>query len=804
MIFDNLSQWKAYVITHWDELHSRIRELSLPEGYQPFVAVILLPLMPSNRAETLALAGFLEKAGIAHPLIDYLMAAGRAEPYPSVSLTALVKQIQEGGASGQHAHLRDLLFRDNTLAAASHDKLFDILISVLQGMATPQTVVAEPRQQVSAERITSEHDVIIAGRDVNMNANDQRRVLIAYLTELRSQWNYLDFSGIVPDPMRHIQTRLHELYTPLDVWRISPLDLSRAEDLARLRQRAVEQDLANSRVSAFTVANDSAHLVITGGPGTGKSTVCGYLTTGLAYACDPDAEKHDGIRGLELLGAGWGHGPLLPVYIRLRQFASDSVHFPRKMKDATSSSLMGYLKVRFPDFYAYLAEYLNKPAPAKSNADTPSDGGGISGAIVILDGLDEIYNPRDRSKAKKVIDHLAESFPGCRILVTCRSAVYRSSSPWCLSQRFAAAELAPYTWEQVSQYVRNWYVCAARNRPVSLGGHEVAQSHAQKYAASLIQTLKSHTHLWSLTRQPLLLTLMVLIHEENRHLPQNRAELYEKTVNLLHRWNPPDEDDHLAAKLQTLNYQRVREVLQLTAFAAQRDRLRYKDNDANIKRPELIDRLLSGDSHADGAGESTDHLLGAAIDDVLEYLATRNGILVADSRDHYRFLHLSIREYLAACALIEQYDEITMPDDIALPADAWKFPENLCDLLRNDPYRWREVALFCGEILGNDRGQDRLWVYLETLLPDMVQAPGEAVGGKYDEGDMYRIAIAAEVWSDNQMRPRRRSQYMIRDQLQHAIQAILSDDRLDAPERTRIEVILHQLDKTRAGAAAVD
>ncbi len=765
--------WKDHVLTHWQTLAAEAAALDLRSPFQQHLALVLLPIVPNSAEESRAAAALLQALKAAAPLVAALNDRARSPGSQPLTVIEMVALLHAGETSAPY----DFLFQNNLLNGASPEVVFDVVMNFLQHSAPPASSGTVPALHVKTDQITSQRDVIIAGGSVYTQGSAQDAALVTYLAELRAQWNYLDLTTIIPEPIRHLQTRLYHLYAPLDVWNISPLDAANADALMRLRQRAVEQDLSNFRLSTVKVASQVARLVITGGPGTGKSTVCGYLSIGLAYACDPAAETQDQIRGLELLGEDWEHGALVPVYVRLRQFASDPAHFPNDMKDAKYTHLMGYLKGRFPELAPHLLTLLNTSRQAHGTA--PSEA--IHGVILLLDGLDEIYNPKDRQKAKHVIEDFALRFPHCRVLVTCRSAAYRSHMPWHLSDDFAAAELAPFTWEQVSQYVRNWYNSAAETRPGSLGGPETAHTNARKYAVGLIQTLKSSTNLWSLARQPLLLTLMVLIHEENRHLPQNRAELYEKTVTLLHKWNPPDEDDPLSQKLEALNTQRVRAVLQLTAFNTQRDRVRYKDNDAMIKRPELIAQLLNGNG--------MENLLGAAIDDVLEYLATRNGILVAESQDSYRFLHLSIREYLAACALIEQYDEISMPEGLARPAEDWKFPENICHLLSMDPYRWREVALFCGAILGNDRGQDRLWTYLESLLPDTQQAHD----APYDEGDMYRIAIAAEVWSDNHMRARLGSHHMIRNHLRQSLQAILTDDRLDAPEHTEIVDILRQL-----------
>jgi hypothetical protein len=162
--------------------------------------------------------------------------------------------------------------------------------------------------------------------------------------------------------------------------------------------------------------------------------------------------------------------------------------------------------------------------------------------------------------------------------------------------------------------------------------------------------------------------------------------------------------------------------------------------------------------------------LGAPIEDVLEYLATRNGILVTGHDTTYRFLHLSIQEYLAACALIQQYDECEMPNTVTPSADsAWTFPENIKALLIKDPYRWREVAMFIGSILATEKK------------------------GKLSEGRVHAIYVAAEIWADSFLKVRMITHNVVRAQLIKLLEQITLDDRLDAPERARAVTILGQL-----------
>jgi hypothetical protein len=195
----------------------------------------------------------------------------------------------------------------------------------------------------------------------------------------------------------------------------------------------------------------------------------------------------------------------------------------------------------------------------------------------------------------------------------------------------------------------------------------------------------------------------------------------------------------------------------------------------------MLDRLMEQQKIQPG--------LGAPIENVLEYLATRNGILVTGHDTTYRFLHLSIQEYLAACALIQQYDECKMPAALPSPPDGvWTFPENIKALLIKDPYRWREVAMFIGSILATDKNQQSRWTLIETLL-----AADPDKKGKLSEGRVHAIYVAAEIWADSFLKARMTTHNVVKAQLIKLLEHVTLDDRLDAPERARAVTILGQL-----------
>lgn len=760
-----LDAWRKYIQEHWDTLYAQAEAQGFKSSYTLLVAVAIMPILPQDKKTLTATAKLLKSKSEAKALAERFKKIYTQGDFTLSPKTLFEEHLNIEKLNPEEQNSLDWLLAETgvLIRAAQHENHpKNMIASLLADLKEKQ--IQAPRLQIQADMISAGHNVVFANRDVNIVTQYYRgnkAALKSYLASVRSVWNTPELSNISPGSNRHTTTavRLHQLYTPIDVWKDADYSDKELEQLTEFRFRALEHDLTDSRVPVLDAIASSSRIVITGGPGTGKSSLCRFLATCLAYACDPEMEKTDNIKGLDLLGSSWIHGAILPLYVNLRAFSSNENVFPKTVAEATAQSLLDYLCNQTRSFGKDLESYL-------TNTEVPTDG-----AILLLDGLDEVYQEQNRVILQRIIENWAERFDKCRIVVTSRTYAYRHDSRWRLA-KFETEELAPYTWKQMHQYIENWYSQAALLRPAIYGGLEVAETQTTNQANDLMRTIVGSPALWPLARQPLMLALLTLIHDDHRKLPDKQAELYEKTVELLDHWNVNSSGNHLAKKLNNLNLEAMRAALKLTAFDLQKQRVQHQRYPASIHRKELLEKLMQQQDQGDG--------LGAAIEDVLEYLATRNGILVSDKNGLYRFPHLSIQEYLAACALIELYDECEMPEDFdkSEPGNL-VFPKNLALLLKREPYRWRNVAMFAGSIIAIGKGQDRRWGLIEALLPTEIETP-------LPEEDLHSVYVASLVWAESWLKARKRSQNAIQDHLLSCLEAIQHDDRLDAPERSKL------------------
>jgi hypothetical protein len=310
-------------------------------------------------------------------------------------------------------------------------------------------------------------------------------------------------------------------------------------------------------------------------------------------------------------------------------------------------------------------------------------------AVFLLDGLDEVGDETARRRVLDAVGRLEEQVPGCLLLVTSRIAGY---GPDIIDAHHLL--LSPLDDEVIRSFLVRWCELYAVGR---LGGSDVVRRNAQSEGQQLAKDVLGSAGVLALARNPLMLTVLAIVHRAGVRLPDHRVELYAHATRVLvERWNRVRSlsGDGSAPPLKAVDAVRLLGPLAL--------RMVRSGTSTVIDEGALrvhVERVLEAGT-----------LRGvASADEIITLFRKDLGLLVEQAPGVYAFLHLTLAEYFAAWELVR--------------SDA-------LERLAADPTRAylsqvREVLLLAAGELGVLRGDDgRLDQLVATLVGSALQRTG--------------------------------------------------------------------------------
>jgi formylglycine-generating enzyme required for sulfatase activity len=399
-----------------------------------------------------------------------------------------------------------------------------------------------------------------------------------------------------------------------------------AQDLATFVPQVQQLTFFGPQLVSEAIA-EVPRLVLLGEPGSGKSTALRYLAYTLASAgLDPQVD-------LAACLPGWTVGRLLPLFAPLLPLAKRFAAHPAHQGDAD-------------DFWAYLAEHVQPTGANAGLAAAVHEEIEAGRVILLLDGLDEVAGADTRRKVVRAVQSFAARYPACRMLVACRVRAYEGerNAAWQLPG-WPTATLADWTIGQMRAFIQAWYGTVAELRARTADWRD-------ERIAGLTRALTNREDLQRFGRQPLMMTVMALVHLNDGRLPEERASLYGRCIDiLLGQWEIAGKE---ASEYGTLmdyigmpdaDAQSLRPLLGRAAYEAHR--AAAPGEVGRLSRPVLrtmVDDELKRRGHPNPS-------FGA--DRFLEYTDLRAGLIQAsDAGDAYAFPHQTFQEYLAGIELL--------------------------------------------------------------------------------------------------------------------------------------------------------
>lgn len=378
--------------------------------------------------------------------------------------------------------------------------------------------------------------------------------------------------------------------------------LPRGADLTKAEQIDITNALCRHR-----------RMAIIGEAGSGKTTLLSYLA--LTFA-----------RRLHYERLGFKE-ELLPVLVPLRNIV-------RVLTGGESESI---------GLANYLEEYyqrLDLAPPEDFFEKRLRDGK----CLVLFDGLDEVADEVERLRVAEWVDQQVAVYPDNRYILTSRIAGYEKAE---LANDFSVLEVQAFLEEDVRRFCENW--CLAVQTEVQGQDNETVRRKARVDAQDLIAAIEGNSAIQKLAVNPLLLSIIALVHHYRAALPSRRVELYSECMDvLLGYW------DKAKGLPSYLTPHQKRAVLQPIALAMHKAQQRFIDYDSLKAWMEVQLPKVGGESRM--------------AEQFLQDIKERSGVLLESETNQYAFSHLSFQEYLTAMELLKTGKESEL---VAYADETW-------------------------------------------------------------------------------------------------------------------------------------
>jgi HEAT repeat protein len=311
-------------------------------------------------------------------------------------------------------------------------------------------------------------------------------------------------------------------------------------------------------------------------------------------------------------------------------------------------------------------------------------------ALILLDGLDEVVNEAQQRKVAEDIQlFLNDKRSDNPVVITSRPVGYR----WDL---FKTADFTHYTLEafddkQMTTFINHWYDSRIENK-----------AQAERRKAELQKAFDKNDRIKLLATNPLLLTIITLIHRDGGELPRQRYELYETAIKtLLISWDRARDIKLYEQVLLFLNsYDLLYLLKKLAYWIHTQGTTGDKEGGTLIKNDELFRQLWK---EIETKKKCEPHEAKEEASRFIDFIRQRTGLLNEQGHDRYAFVHKTFQEYLTA---EEIFDRADVEDDTEIILD--HFRQHLHD------QHWREVLLLLVSKLKGKKAQKAIQAVLEA------------------------------------------------------------------------------------------
>ncbi len=445
--------------------------------------------------------------------------------------------------------------------------------------------------------------------------------LAKYREGIQEQYSNLKLDSLDTSGCAYNELKLWRMFVPQNVREVERVLPQVHEITKEHQQRLRESNQLESKISqaelekgrqafyrqspqwVFEIWNakeKSKYVVILGDPGSGKSTLLQYIA--LEWTELP-------IKDLSLLP--------IPILIELRTYI-------RNRESNCCNNFLEFLHRGF-GMTCHLNQHQLQERLKAGNA------------VVMFDGLDEVFDPGKRDDVITDIHRFTNDYPQARVIVTSRVIGYKPQRLKDAGFRhFMLQDLEQY---QIDDFVHRWHELTFNDE-----AEKIRKRNRLKTAIERSPAIRE------LAGNPLLLTMMAILNR-NQELPRDRPELYNQASRvLLHQWDVERaliEDPRLDPK--TIDYKDKQAMLRQVAYYMQADEAGLN---ANLIAAKNLEDILTGYLKTIEISQAR-----AVAKLMSNQLRIRNFILCFVGADYYAFVHRTFLEYFCAWEFVWQFKE---------------------------------------------------------------------------------------------------------------------------------------------------
>ncbi|MCX2496138.1 SMEK domain-containing protein [Pedobacter sp. PF22-3] len=293
---------------------------------------------------------------------------------------------------------------------------------------------------------------------------------------IHNYYKFLDIKGFSPKINNTlVKISLENIYVPLAL---------KIESEIGEKKHELQKEITFTLENAL---NDFNKLVVLGDPGSGKSTILKHLAYNICTNRPTESQFSD----------------LVPIIIKGSEFA--------KYVSTTSKHLSEYIIDQIDKKYELL--FTQK---LESNQ-----------LLVLVDGIDEINVTSLRHTVVNRINAFIAQYSNTKIIVSSRIVGYKETR---LNGYFNHLQVMKFGEGQIKQFITNWYLSVVSNSNND-------SENAKQSSKTLFDSIRQNKSVLNMASNPLLITIITLIHYQGGTLPERRASLYDiATSTFLENW----------------------------------------------------------------------------------------------------------------------------------------------------------------------------------------------------------------------------------------------------------------------------